>query len=296
MKSFYQFCTCYTVTDPFPVSELTMCYFIAYLAEQGLSPQTGQSYLAAVRNAQISLGLPDPRENASLPLLKRVQAGVRRIRLLKPSSPGRVRLPVTVHMLSRVKEALWSSSRPDRVVLWAVSCTAFFGFFRLGELLPPSSTSFDAATDLAWGDVAVDDRVNPRMAQIHLKTSKCDQFGQGADIVVGVTGSDICPVAALAQYLAGRGPQPGPFFLDSKGLTLTKPDFVRQFREILQTLGMPAHEYAGHSFRIGAATTAAIVGLEDSRIQMLGRWHSAAFLRYVRTSKTQLAATSAALV
>ena len=70
MKRFYQFCSSYTIPDPFPVSELTLCYFVSYLAEQGLVPQTGRAYLAAVRNAQISLDLPDPREQSSLPLLK----------------------------------------------------------------------------------------------------------------------------------------------------------------------------------------------------------------------------------
>ena len=134
------------------------------------------------------------------------------------------------------------------------------------------------------------------MAQIHLKTSKCDQFGQGADVVVSVTGTDICPVSARSQYLVSRGSLQGPFFLDEDGKPLTKPDFVRRLRDILQSLGIPTNQYAGHSFRIGAATTAAMVGIEDSVIQMLGRWHSAAFLRYVRTPKTRLAAASASLV
>ena len=115
-------------------------------------------------------------------------------------------------------------------------------------------------------------------------------------MVVGVTGTDICPVSALSQYLVGRGSLQGPFFLDEDGKPLTKPDFVRRLRDILQSLGIPANQYAGHSFRIGVATTAAMVGIEDTMIQMLGRWHSAAFLRYVRTPKTCLAAASASLV
>ncbi len=35
------------------------------------------------------------------------------------------------------------------------------------------------------------------MIQIHLKKSKCDQFGMGADVIVGKTGNALCPVAAI---------------------------------------------------------------------------------------------------
>ena len=36
-------------------------------------------YMSSVRNIQISLGLPDPREQSSLPMLKRVQVGIARV-------------------------------------------------------------------------------------------------------------------------------------------------------------------------------------------------------------------------
>ena len=68
----------YNVIDPFPLTKHMLCFFVTYLAEQGLAPQMGKAYLAALRNAQISLGLPDPREQSSFPLLKRVQAGISR--------------------------------------------------------------------------------------------------------------------------------------------------------------------------------------------------------------------------
>ena len=54
-------------------------------------------------------------------------------------------------------------------------------------------------------------------------------------------------------------------------------------------------KYSGHSFRIGAATTAAAVGVEDSMIKTLGRWKSAAYLAYVRIPWKRLAAVSARL-
>ena len=53
---------------------------------------------------------------------------------------------------------------------------------------------------------------------------------------------------------------------------------------------------SGHSFRIGAATTAALRGVEDSVIKMLGRWESSAYQRYLRTPRKSLAALSARLI
>ena len=53
--------------------------------------------------------------------------------------------------------------------------------------------------------------------------------------------------------------------------------------------------YSGHSFRIGAATTA-LMDVEDSVIKMLGWWESAAYQWYICTHKDTLAAMSVRLV
>ncbi len=46
---------------------------------------------------------------------------------------------------------------------------AFFGFFRLGELLPESGKAFNSTTGMTLGDVAVNDKQSPGMVRIHLK-------------------------------------------------------------------------------------------------------------------------------
>ena len=227
-----------------------------------------------------------------MPLLKRVQAGIRRVRM-QSGRQSRVRLPITASILAQMRTALEASSHPHKVALWAIACTAFFGFFRLGELLPTSVRSFSPATDLAWGNIALDNRENPTMVRVHLKKSKCDQFGRGVDVFMGRTHTPLCPVAAILSFMAIRGDQQGPFFLDAQHQTITKAWFVEQIRTILDLMGLPQNQYAGHSFCIGAATTAAVAGVEDSTIQTLGRWHSSAFLQYIRTPKEQLAKLSA---
>ena len=76
---------------------------------------------------------------------------------------------------------------------------------------------------------------------------------------------------------------------------MTRLAFVDEVRKVLDRAGLPAREFAGHSFRIGAASTAAAAGLEDSTIQTLGRWRSAAYLLYIRTNPSQLAKVAAVL-
>ena len=98
LKKFHNFCTKYNIRYPFPVTEQLLCYFAAYIATQGLAPQTRKAYLSAVRSMQVSLGLPDPRDNSSLPILKRVQAGIRRTRALQ-GPPSQIRLPITPKVL-----------------------------------------------------------------------------------------------------------------------------------------------------------------------------------------------------
>ena len=47
-------------------------------------------------------------------------------------------------------------------------------------------------------------------------------------------------------------------------------------------VGLEAEQYAGHSFRIGAATTADV---NDALIKTLGRWKSDAYTLYVRVPR-----------
>ena len=124
------------------------------------------------------------------------------------------------------------------------------------------------------------------------RSQSATKFGAGSNVVVGRTESGICPVTALLDYVSIRGDHPGPFFVLETATPITKPWFVAQLRGILAAVGLPQGQFAGHSSRIGAATTAALVGIEDSTIQALGRWQSAAFLQYIWTPKSQLAAMS----
>ena len=108
-------------------------------------------------------------------------------------------------------------------------------------------------------------------------------------IIVGHTNSPICLVTAVLDYIRLRQDTSGAFFLDRHQCLVRKTWFIQQIRSILQFLGLPEHHYAGHSFRIVAATFAVQAGLKDSTIQTLERQQSVAFLQYIRLPWTHLA-------
>lgn len=127
-------------------------------------------------------------------------------------------------------------------------------------------------------------RPAPKVLRVRLKQSKTDQLRQGVHVYVGRTGCKLCPIAAILAYMARRRCQEGPFFKFRDNKPLTKAAFTQRICEALQTIGLPYQDFAGHSFRIGAATAAARAGIEDSTIRMMGRWSSSAFLTYIRTN------------
>ena len=64
--------------------------------------------------------------------------------------------------------------------------------------------------------------------------------------------------------------------------------FFWQKSFVLQGCGLPADQYFTHSFRIGAATTAATAGVPSWLIKVLGRWSSDCYERYIRTPQKTL--------
>jgi len=87
-----------------------------------------------------------------------------------------------------------------------------------------------------------------------------------------------------------------PFFKYEDGGALTREHFMAAVRDTLKPGGIDALSYADHSFRIGVATTAVKVGMQDSLIQTLGRWESSAYLLYIRTPRSTLHAVAKTLV
>ena len=105
---------------------------------------------------------------------------------------------------------------------------------------------------------------SPDYMTIMFKFFKTDPFGKGHTVTICTTHTLTCPVRALSRYLRAWQYRPNvPIFVLADGKILTRSKFINRTRVLLTKVGLKAELYAGHSFRIGAATTAAVTGLLD---------------------------------
>ena len=255
-----------------PASEDVLIRFCCHLADT-LHHSSIKVYLSAIRSLHIEEGHPSPLVGCLR--LQRVLRGIKR----HQGSNKRQRQPITVELMHIIFQSL-NFSVYNHTMLWAACCLGFFGFLRAGEFTVNSP--FNPDIHLAVSDVQADSLVNPSSFQIHIKCSKTDTFRQGCHIYVGAGKRDLCPVRALTQYLHVRGSTPGPLFLLSDGTPLHRQWLTSSIQSIFSAAGVTGC-YTGHSFRIGAATSAASRGLPDHLIKTLGRWSSDAYQIYIHT-------------
>ena len=166
----------------------------------------------------------------------------------------------------------------------------FFGFLQCGEFTIPDVAIFKSSVHLSVDDIEFDSIESPSSLSVCIKASKTDPYRQGITIYLVKTDADICPVMAMADYLSIRGTSSGPLFHLQQGEPLRRKKLVEIMQGALAAKGYDTTQYCGHSFRIGAATTAAKNGLQDNVIKLLGRWESSSYQLYIRTPRSELLA------
>ena len=282
VRRFIQFCHKHAVLQ-LPASKLMVAYFATDLS-RSLAPSSIAVYVAAVASLHRSAGLRDPTRHN--PLLQLAKRGARRVRGPPASPPHRL---ITAQVLADLLAALkhfHPLCQHDWHMLAAAFSLAFYGFIRISEFTLPSLNRFDAwvhasAASICWGK---------EYLTFHIRQSKTDQCSHGQRIRIPWVGGPLCPFAAMVRYTAGRvlmkPPNCTPLFSFASGQPLTRPICLSHLRRLLRKAHYPAESFNTHSFRIGAATSAAQSGLSSTTIKRLGRWQSSAYRRYIRPHAT----------
>jgi hypothetical protein len=146
----------------------------------------------------LEAGYENPLLDWELGIVKR---GIQRLR----GSPPKQKLPITLHILSKVYAVL-DKNNPKHTAFWAACLTAFYGFLRKSTLLPKSHRK-SPNSSLCVKDVSVQGNV----VLLTVRHSKTIQFGQRVVTIplAAVPGSPLCPVTAVCDMLqlnAGLAP------------------------------------------------------------------------------------------
>ena len=138
---------------------------------------------------------------------------------------AQTRLPVTPGIMRKLQEVCISGqlSNYQSRMLWAVCCLGYFGFLRSGEF---TMSDLSTAPSICASDLEVDSHQNPSIVRVHLCRAKTNPFGAGVSIYVGRTGTPLCPVSALLNFMTVCPQGGGPLFVHEDSSPLTRSWFV----------------------------------------------------------------------
>nr|XP_006813956.1 PREDICTED: uncharacterized protein LOC102807347 [Saccoglossus kowalevskii] len=270
------FCRMYGM-NPYPLTQRLTILFMTHLATSSLTYGTLKVYLAAIIRAHIEAGFTSSIRDDLL--LHFTMQGIKR----HHGVPNRVKLPITIALMRMLKNTV--ANHPticdhDKAMLWSAFTLAFFGFLRVSEFIAPTSMTFDPQRTLLTADITCNTDLI-----IALKASKTDPFRRGCNIIIAPSQSSVCAVQAYQAYKALHSSVAHlPAFQFANSNFLTRQAVSNHIRDLLTRASVPdVNHYTTHSFRSGAATTAADANLPDWLIKALGRWRSDAYQTYIRT-------------
>ncbi|XP_061185469.1 uncharacterized protein LOC133193520 [Saccostrea echinata] len=169
---------------------------------------------------------------------------------------------------------------------WHTYKAAFqsFNHFRVGELACKSLRGKDSRP-LQQNDIDIIQVNGHKQVKLTIRQSKTDQLGNKATLFLFSTGGPACPVSTISNFLGVRtrgSPSANQFLVHFDGKPLTRYQFSALLAKTLQFCNIKNGRYRSHSFRIGAATEAAMRGIPDQIIKEWGRWKSGAYSSYIR--------------
>ena len=164
-------------------------------------------------------------------------------------------------------------------LLWASYSLAYYAMLRPTEyMLTPLHNTFDRTRHTRACDITFyrngkhlpkASSVAPDSFDVNIKMSKGDQARLGVSCVIGATGKDTCPVAAMWTYFKSNKPDPeGPLFTTPDGGALRYASALRVLR---MHIGPKGRLYGLHSFRVGGAQALALAGRSVLYIMSRGR-------------------------
>ena len=243
---------------PPPVNHISS--FIAFLAYNSYTTSTAKTYVSALSFSLKCKGLQDTTQHFIVKqMLKEMN---------KLYGTSDMRLPITVQMMKQFPTALVHvcSSRYEVVMFMSAFALAFSALLRVGEIACTSSNESEKI--IQNNDINFD---NDKTLSLRLRYSKTDQYWKSCVLKIDDNILPFSTYSALKAYLNIRPKFDGPLFCHLNRSVLTRTQFLSALQSSLQFLGYTTHRINTHSFRIGAATYYAMLGLNEDEIKQKGQ-------------------------
>ncbi|XP_035667311.1 uncharacterized protein LOC118409987 isoform X1 [Branchiostoma floridae] len=258
-----------------PIPEPIVCQFISYLHSKGFAPASIASKLSAIGFIHKIQNLQDP---TSTFVVRKLMHSIQKNHV--PDG----RLPITPPILSQLIDALKfiKTTYYNQCLYEAMFTFMFYSLARISEVTVTNSSQHTLTLADLRGNLDSNSGLTSFLVQF--KTYKHSSPSAQSTIQIQPhPDSPHCPVVSLAKYLQLRGRNPGYLFQRRDGCPVTSDNFAKALRACVLQVKLDPQKYTSHSFRIGAATQAALQGVSDSNLRLLGRWTSDAFKKYIRT-------------
>jgi len=186
----------------------------------------------------------------------------------------------------------------DNIVLWAAFTLAFAGFLPIREFTYREADKELGNSFPQWFLTKKSIQVAGDGAHMELTipASKTDPFRKGITLTIAATLDEGCPVQAMKQLQATDTHRSAHVLLfcigKHKQQAFTWEYVVQRLQYLATIVGLGQGRWNEHSFRRGAATWAAQVGITEAEIQTLGRWRSYAYKVYIEYTREEHIALS----
>ena len=248
----------------FPTSSWIVSLYVSHMIQKGYAPATVASHVSVISFFHKWLGFQDPTSQF---FVKRIVLGAKKLCRTYDS-----RVPISLEILHKLIDStdVVCSSSYESVLFKAIFVLMFHGFLRVGEISDsPNNIMF---SNLHWSS---------KFVSITFQRFK---HHSGFPVIISIpsSGTSYCPVLLIKKYLVQRGSDSGPLFSFPGSIPIQARHFNAMLSSSLAWAGYSNLNIKPHSFRIGAATWAATNGYSDNQIQIMGRWKSSAFRKYIR--------------
>ena len=279
--TFMTFCEI-MATDPIDPSPFIIMAFIELLAHNNLAFPSIANFITAIRSQAKWLNIP--MNNLDHPRVHLMMKAVKNSVSKPPKFKSVFDIP-TLHSILLACEYF-----PDSSVFIAIYLLAFFGFFRISNLVPTSKLSFNTKLHLCRGDVIFHEDI----AIVLIKWSKTLQNpDQGSYIIIPSLGlSPLCPVTAIKNMIKNYPIQENqPMFVNVNGV-ITQSQLRSHLRKVLLQINVDPSVHSFHTFRRSGATLAFNSGVDISHIKRHGTWLSDAVHTYIVSDPQNASAVS----